>query len=156
MNGSNLGLKRHVLKCGNLTQIYDNIIVLEDDLIVSPLLYTYAKQVLHYYKDREEIAGFGLYSFQRNPTSNMPFYPINDGTDVYFLQYACSWGQMWTKNKWGDFYNWYNENKDKEFYDRKIPSHVCNWDNKSWLKYHIKYVIEANKFFVYPQLRSVF
>src|SRR5574344_1345043 len=32
----NLGLKRHILTCGDLTQDHDGIILLEDDLVVSP------------------------------------------------------------------------------------------------------------------------
>ena len=35
----NLGLKRHILCCGDLTQDYDGIILLEDDLVVSPDFY---------------------------------------------------------------------------------------------------------------------
>ena len=31
---TNLGLKEHILKCGNLTNIYENVIVLEDDIVV--------------------------------------------------------------------------------------------------------------------------
>lgn len=146
----NLGLKRHILQCGNLTEKFENIIVLEDDLIVSPLLYIYAKQVLEYYKDDRKIAGFGLYSFQRNPINNLPFYPMNEASDVYFLQYACSWGQMWTRNQWNEFYAWY-ENNNEDFSSATIPSNVKSWGEKSWLKYYIKYIIETDKFFVYPQ-----
>ena len=147
----NLGLKKHILQCGKLTNEYENVIVLEDDLIVSPLIYIYAKQVLEFYKEEEKIAGFGLYSFQRNPLNNLPFYPMNDGSDVYFMQYACSWGQMWTKNQWNKFYNWYEDDNNEDFSAINIPNNVKSWGSKSWLKYYIKYVIETNKYFVYPQ-----
>ncbi len=148
----NLGLKEHIIKCGNLTNIYENVIVLEDDIIVSPMMYIYAKQVLEFYKDDKRIAGFGLYSFQRNPSTNLPFFPINNGTDIYFMQYACSWGQLWTKDRWNDFYKWYQKNKNTEFKNYNIPSSVRNWGEKSWLKYHIIYLILTNKLFVYPQI----
>ena len=32
----NMGLRKHILSCGDLTRKYENIIVLEDDLVVSP------------------------------------------------------------------------------------------------------------------------
>lgn len=148
----NLGLRRHILECGNLTNIYENIIVLEDDIVVSPMMYMYAKQVINYYKDQFQIAGFGLYSFQRNPINNLPFYPIDNGTDVYFMQYACSWGQIWTKDRWNNFYSWYKENKDKDFSNySNIPQNVKQWGENSWLKYHVIYTILNNKYFVYPQ-----
>lgn len=149
----NMGLKKHILECGKLTEIYQNIIVLEDDIIVSPLMYEYAKQVIRFYKNEDRIAGFGLYSFQRNPANNLPFYPLNNGTDIYFMQYACSWGQIWTRDRWEEFYNWYLENKNKDFSsDPRIPTNVKKWGEKSWLKYHVIYTILKDKYFVYPQI----
>lgn len=149
----NLGLKCHVLLCGNLTSKYENVIVLEDDIVVSPLIYIYAKQVLQFYKNEKKVAGFGLYSFQRNPLNNLPFIPINNTSDVYFLQYACSWGQLWTKEKWKEFYEWYLKNKENDFSNcPAIPKNIKKWGEKSWLKYHTIYTILNNKFFVYPQV----
>lgn len=149
----NMGLRNHILECGKLTDVYENIIVLEDDIVVSPLMYIYAKQVIDYYKGRQEIAGFGLYSFQRNPINNLPFYPINNGSDVYFMQYACSWGQIWTRERWNDFYNWYEKNRDKDFSKCiNIPQNVKQWKENSWLKYHVIYTILNHKYFVYPQI----
>lgn len=147
----NLGLRKHVLQCGNLTKKYKNLIVLEDDIVVSPLMYIYAKQVLHFYKNKEEIAGFGLYKFERNQYVNEPFYPINDGSDVFFAQVACSWGQMWTCSQWEKFYNWYINNQNENFDETNMPSNIKKWSDKSWLKYYMKYLVEKNKYFVYPQ-----
>lgn len=148
----NYGLKKHVIYCGNLTNKYDNIIVLEDDLVVSPLMVQYAKQAINFYSNDDSISGIGLYSFQRNPLNNYPFYPLNNGSDVYFMQYACSWGQLWSKAKWHHFYEWYELNKENDFMDNeKIPDYIKKWGSKSWLKYYTFYCILNNKFFVYPQ-----
>ena len=38
----NIGLRRNIISCGDLTSEYDAVIVLEDDLIVSPLFFDYA------------------------------------------------------------------------------------------------------------------
>lgn len=54
----NMGLRNHILECGKLTNRYENVIVLEDDIVVSPLMYTYAKQVIEFYKENKDIAGF--------------------------------------------------------------------------------------------------
>ena len=147
----NMGLRSHILECGNLTETYENIIVLEDDIVVSPLIYMYASQVIDFYKNDNNIAGFALYRSQRNQYCNMPFYPINNGSDVYFMQYACSWGQVWTKDRWRDFYYWYKKHKDDDFSNYlEIPNHIKHWGDNSWLKYHIIYTILTNKYFVYP------
>lgn len=149
----NMGLRNHILDCGKLTNIYENIIVLEDDLLVSPLMYKYACQVIDFYKHDTNIAGFGLYSFQRNFINDIPFYPMNNGSDIYFMQCACSWGQIWTKDRWNSFYSWYEKNKNTNFSGYvEIPKIVLNWRENSWLKFHIIYTILTNKYFVYPQI----
>lgn len=148
----NMGLKKHILECGNLTKKYENIIVLEDDVVVLPLVYKYAEQIINYYRDDMRIAGFGLYSFQRNLINNLPFFHINNASDVFFMQYACSWGQIWTKNRWKEFYDWYQKNSNKDFSsDPRISRNIKQWGENSWLKYHIIYCIMNKKYFVYPQ-----
>jgi len=39
-----LGLRSHILSCGDLSQTYRTVIILEDDLVVSPAFYDYAVQ----------------------------------------------------------------------------------------------------------------
>ena len=43
------GLRKHILQCGDYTSVYDAVIVLEDDLIVSESFYLYAKNAVAYY-----------------------------------------------------------------------------------------------------------
>ncbi len=147
-----LGLRKHILTCGGFTKQYQNTAVFEDDLYVSECYYRFAKQAVEFYKDDDRIAGVALYSNFWDQGSNRPFLPISDQYDVYFMQYACSWGQIWTKEKWKKFLSWYNENDGEISFSPKIPENVGQWSNNSWLKYHIKYCIETNKFFVYPRI----
>lgn len=147
-----LGLKKHVLSIGEWTKKYENIIVFEDDLFVSPYFFDYVKQCVEKYGDDDRIAGIGLYNNNLDQNSGYGFSAINDGYDVYFMQYACSWGQVWTQNKWQKFMQWYKEN-DKPFYDDEIvPLNVNRWNEKSWLKYHVKYCAETERFFVFPHI----
>ncbi|MCK4747327.1 MAG: glycosyltransferase, partial [Bacteroidales bacterium] len=55
-----LGLRNHILQCAGLSQQYGSVIILEDDLYVSPYFYDYAVQALTYYTDDQEIAGISL------------------------------------------------------------------------------------------------
>ncbi len=143
------GLKKHILSCGDFLENYDAVAVLEDDLIVSQGLYSYFDSSVNFYEKDENIAGISLYKILWNQNSELPFEPVNNGYSTYFMQYAMSWGQIWMKQQWFDFKEWYKSN-DEQF-DPKgfIPQRVCSW-KKSWLKYHIKYCIEKNKYFVYP------
>lgn len=145
----NLGLKQHVLYCGELIKNYDALIILEDDIIVAPSFYLYAQAAVKFYSSDNNIAGISLYNFNLNYQTELPFYPVKIDSDVYFMKCAQSWGQVWMKNQWNDFIEWYNQNKEFSS-SKKLPSTICNWPKSSWLKYHTKYCIEQNKYFVYP------
>ena len=148
-----LGLRHHILECGDLTARYGSIILLEDDLFVSPYFYTYARQCMEFYASDSNIAGVSLYSHAYNETAYMGFRPFEDGSDVFFLQIASSWGQSWTRTQWQHFIEWYEKNKDRNFAGMgRIPENVLEWSESSWKKYFIAYMIESNKFFVYPRL----
>lgn len=145
-----LGLKKHVMECGKLLDIYENIIVLEDDLYVSKNFYQYTKLMIEKYNDNLDIAGISLYNYPRNQYANLPFYPQIDQYDVYFMKVASSWGQVWSKKSWKLFLDWLDKNIDiKELH---IPTHIKEWDDKSWLKYHHAYCANENKYFVYPRV----
>ncbi len=146
----NLGLRKHVLECGNLLEEFDALIVLEDDLIVAPNFYFYSVASIEQYFNNPEIAGISLYNFQINYLTITPFYPIKNEFDAYFINCAQSWGQIWMKNQWNDFISWYNVNNDEFVELNHLPKSLSSWPPSSWLKYHTRYCIERNKYFVYP------
>lgn len=145
-----LGLRNHIISCGNLLKDFDAMAILEDDTLVSPLFYSYLKQSVQFYENQNEIAGISLYNHQWQIDSDRPFNAANNRYDNYYLQYAQSWGQIWMKKQWFDFINWYNNNKETSFLETTLPGNLQKWPESSWLKYHIKYCIETNKYFVYP------
>lgn len=146
-----LGLRNHVLECGNLTKQYENIAVFEDDIYVSEYFYRFTKQAIDLYGNDDRIAGIALYSHHWDQNSGRPFQPLVDKHDVYFMQYACSWGQVWSRDKWQSFIEWYKVNDGEILSSPDLPQNVSRWGDNSWLKYHIKYCIETNRFFVYPR-----
>lgn len=144
------GLRNHILSCGDFLNEFEAIAVLEDDVVVAPGFYSFMKQAVNYYREDEKIAGISLYSHKINVNANVPFLPQPSSKDVFFLQFAQSWGQIWMKNQWFEFKNWYLENKDRPIEAANVPTYVSGWPKTSWLKYHIKYCIEKKKYFVYP------
>lgn len=144
------GLRNHILKCGEYLQEFEAIAVLEDDVVVAPGFYAYLKSSVAAYQDDEHIAGISLYNHLWNVNANLPFQPAYSKYDVYFLQYAQSWGQIWMRKQWNDFMDWYRDNHSGFPEDPDIPAFVLSWPESSWLKYHIKYCIKKNKFFAYP------
>lgn len=145
----NLGLREHILKCGDLTEEYGSIILLEDDILVAPSFYEFGRKAAAYYDDETEVAGISLYSYEYEELGLFRFYAMNKGSDTYFMQWAASWGQLWTKKQWCGFREWYSANKN--IAKTNIPDRVKKWD-KSWKKFYIAYLVEKNKFFVYPYI----
>lgn len=146
-----LGLKKHIFKCGDLTEKFNNVIILEDDLFVSPYFYKYAISSIRFYATDENIGGISLYSYQRAESANFTFRPLYDDFDVYFMQFPSSWGQCWTKNQWSSFKVWLSENHSNDFINNLTPKFVENWPVTSWKKLFVAYLIDKNKYFVFPK-----
>lgn len=147
----NLGLRKHILKCGGLSLEYGAVIVLEDDLFVSPNFYLFTKQALQFSSGKESIGGISLYSHKLNVHTRDNFSPLEDGFDNWYFQFASSWGQAWTKEQWSGFMDWYHKNPDIDS-NKDVPAYVRSWSPKSWLKYNIAYLIEKDYYFLYPKI----
>lgn len=148
----NKGLKKHILFCGDLTEKYNDIILLEEDLFVSRFFYNYAKEALYYYNNNQSVAGISLYQYEYIEADDLPFKPLVDGYDTYFIQTASSWGQAWNKKQWQGFKRWYKNNEIWDDKDSRLPADVLNWPETSWKKYFIKYLVETDKYFVFPRI----
>lgn len=152
----NLGLREHIINCGRLSNSYDGIILLEDDLFVAPYFYDFIQTTQSKYSLEQSIAGVSLYSHLYNETACLPFTAVSDEYDVFFMQLACSWGQCWLSHQWQNFENWYDKNSKLDLSkDTDIPYDVRLWPDTSWKKYFIKFMIDENKFFVYPHISQV-
>ena len=147
-----MGLKTHLLTCGDYSTEFGSVIVLEDDLMVAPGFYKFATGALNFYRDREDkIAGISLYAQRFNETALLPFEPMPSPFSVYFMQLASSWGVAWSAKQWIDFKLWLShfEHSDKKQVP-EMPHNIKKWPLSSWKKLFDYYLIERNKFFVYP------
>lgn len=143
------GLKNHVLQCGDLSEKYGAVIILEDDLIVSKSFYYYVIESLSFYKNDKNIAGISLYSHAWNGYTNTFFTPQRNEYDTFFGQFSITWGECWTKSQWTDFRIWYKENSN--YVDsQQIPDSINRWGEQSWGKFFAKYIAEKNKYYVIP------
>jgi GR25 family glycosyltransferase involved in LPS biosynthesis len=148
------GLRSHIIQCGDLTNEYRAVVILEDDITVSENFYAYVKQTLDAYEQDDRVAGISLYKHHVNVGVNHFFEPEFIGYDVFMMQFAQSWGQCWTKSMWDGFKTWYNQNEDyyvNDYHDFKsIPDNILHWGNQSWMKYYMAYLAETHKYYVYP------
>lgn len=92
----NLGLKQNIISGINyVLDRYENVIVLEDDLQVSPNFINFINKALNYYKNEKNIisiSGFGL--------SNENLNNLNTKKDFYLNHRFPSWGWATWKSKW--------------------------------------------------------
>jgi hypothetical protein len=144
---TNLGLREHILSCGDMSVKYGSIILLEDDLRVSNGFYKYASKASSFYKDEINVAGISLYAYEFEELGWYRFYPKKIGGDTFFMQWAASWGQLWTQKQWVNFRDWYKDHKNIDTIN--IPDEVKLW-KKSWKKFFIAYLVDQEKFFAYP------
>lgn len=145
----NLGLRKHIISCGDLSSRYGAVIVLEDDCYVSRNFYNYTVQSVAFFGKDESIASIALYSNRINENVLLPFEPLYDGHDNYFMQVPCSWGQVWTENQWLAFKSFY-EKEPVIGNDDNIPERIKKWSESSWKKYFYKYLVDEKKFVMYP------
>lgn len=150
-NGEHLGLRRHVIQCGDLVIDHDAVIVLEDDLYVDPYYYQYACAALSHFASDPTVAGISLYSQEYNEYAGLPFRPMRNGASCYPMQVPCSWGQCWTQAQWFSFKDWYRS-ADAATVDATIglPDAVKRWPESSWKKYYAAYLVRTGRYFVYP------
>ncbi len=146
-----LGLRNHVLHCGDYLNIYDldALVVFEDDILPAYGFFHFVTAATEKYIKDNDIAGVSLYAHHINFNTGQTFVPVMGEYDNYFLQCAQSWGQLWFRNQWNDFRRWY-KNQKEIVESSLLPANVVSWPETSWLKYHIKYCVEKNKYFVYP------
>lgn len=143
-----MGLRHHIISCGDLTEKYGAVMILEDDLYVSPDFYNYAMEALLKYGDHDKIAGISLNTKRELLESPYPFFPLHTGYDVFFQQFASSWGQVWNLRMWRLFKEWYNENQILPN-SVNVPITILNYPETSWAKFYQTYVVEQDKYYVF-------
>jgi hypothetical protein len=147
-----LGVDEHNLACGDLSQEYGAIIMLEDDLFVSPHFYEYTVRALEAYSDDPRIGGLALHTQRHSDATPLGFEAFEDGSDVFFSQIACSWGQSWTAAQWSGFRQWLAEQPEELPANPGVPAMVRSWHASSWKKRYITYLVDTSRYFVYPRI----
>lgn len=148
IESNRLGLKKHISQCAGMSRFFKGVIILEDDLFVSPDFYHYSNCCLDYYGDDEKTAGIALFSAENNGFVGIPFQPVQSGYDVYACQAVCSWGEIWNWRMWNSFSEWMKKwNEDYTAID--MPSEIKGW-TRAWSKYYYAYMISTGRFFIYP------
>jgi hypothetical protein len=93
----NFGLAKSVITgVSSVFENYGRVIVLEDDLEVSPNFLGYMNRGLEFYYDHESVFSIGAYQFPTTTMSVREDYEF----DTYLGVRCCSWGWATWKDRW--------------------------------------------------------
>ena len=93
---TNRGLARSIISgVSRLCEEFGRVIVVEDDLVVSPQFLTYMNAALDRYSQDERIMQISGYMF--------PITAFSDRTDAFFLPFTTSWGWATWARAWKHF-----------------------------------------------------
>lgn len=148
-----LGLVGNVFHAAGLAEQYDAVVLLEDDLVISPRFYDYACGALAAYGDDPRLAGIALNALWFNGFTHQPFIPLLDDGDTFFLQLSTPQGQVYTAAQWAAFRAWLTET---EFPGRNSVSTATHdlfstFPVDDWLHTKALYLAETNRYYVYPR-----
>lgn len=90
---TNKGLAGSIIEgVTQVLELYDSVIVLEDDLVSSANFLNYMNEALNYYKEENKV--FSVTGF------SISIENISSESDVYFTSRSSSWGWATWKNRW--------------------------------------------------------
>jgi hypothetical protein len=127
---NNNGLARSIIKgVSHVLEMYEDIIVLEDDLVVSPDFIEYMNQALELFRNQMEVFSISGYCAPI-PIKNYTF-------DNFFYQRINSWGWASWKNRW-TMVDW-ELNDFNEFFRKKTNREKFNKGGKDLSMMLLKY-----------------
>lgn len=162
LSETNKGLAESVISgVTKILEIYESVIVLEDDIETQPAFLTFSNEALAFYKDKKEIFSISGYAF--------PIELAHDYThDVYIAPRASSWGwstwaDRWNKNDWAvsDFRSFIIDSKATKAFNQggsdltKMLQKQMNGKINSWAIRWCYTHFKNNAFCLYPSVSLV-
>ena len=125
-SNENKGLSKSIISgVTSVLKEHETVIVLEDDLVVSPYFVDYMRNGLLKYKDDRQVMSIAGYSY--------PIFAetLEDKSDTYFLKLTTSWG--W--GTWKDSWDFFEKDVDKivqNFSKDEIKEFNINNSENNW------------------------
>lgn len=150
IQNTRLGLKKHIFQCADLTEFFRAVILLEDDLFLSPSFYQFAVDAVAKYGDDNRIAEIALYRNNDNGYAGFPFEPMQNGADVFLWQDVCTSGEILTKSMWDKFTQWRDVIcTDEIIQSTDMPDRIKGW-TRAWSKPYNAFVVSTKRHVVFP------
>ncbi len=150
---SNLGLREHVLLCGDLVSDYDLLVVIEDDVVVAPAALEVLVPAVEAYQDDPLIQQFSLYSPSLMEATRSPFAPIDDGNPGFLLRVPQSWGQAYLPAQWRAFRDFVADPGNAVLlHGKDLPANAYSWPrDSSWKRDHFCFMMATEGYSWIPR-----
>ena len=145
-----LGVDQHNLACMKLAEQLGNVVVLEDDLVVSPAFQSYLLSMESLAKSEKNLAGISLYRYPMVEQDHFSFELIPNDEFVYYQQRSSSNGCFYTWDMLQPYFV-FLETFNSDFNNYVLPQNVMNWGDEVWEKSFYCYVQQANKYVAFPR-----
>lgn len=141
-----LGLVEHFHRCGDLTDRFGSVVLLEDDLMVGPTFHRWAGAALAASAADDRVAGVCLAGPWFDGYRHLAFTPILDGSAGWYLQIPWFHGMAWTADQWGHYRRWQPPNP-------AVPIHRAfdRLDEDEWFPDAVRYLVATNRFYLLPR-----
>jgi len=140
----------------NVLDSYEKVIVLEDDLVVSPFFLEYMNKALDFYQDNKKVGAISGYTYPLRSLSNCK-------NDVYALRKGDCWGWATWKERWNNA-SWQVFPRKKYVNNIRIRNQFekleAGWDaimiayfkgdNSSWAIRWVYYLMKSKYYTIYP------
>ncbi len=158
----NKGLSKSIIEgVTKVVNVYDKVIVLEDDLLTSPNFLNYMNETLDYYSNNNKIFSISGYTLNLDALSNL-------SKDVYLGVRASSWGWGTWKNRWENVdwevkdYNSFKKSFISRYNFNKGGSDMCgmlknqmNGKIDSWAIRFCYDQFKKNQYTVFPKISKL-
>lgn len=141
-----LGLVDHFHFCGDLTERFGSLVLLEDDLIVGPNFHHWATAAIEAASHDRRVSGVCLSSPWFDGYRHLPFEPILDGSAGFYLQIPWFHGMAWSADMWRRYRTWQPR-------EPTVPIHraFAQLDEDEWFPNAVRYLVDSGSYYLMPR-----
>jgi hypothetical protein len=147
---SQLGVDAHNLACMRMAEEIGNVLILEDDLVVSSHFQAYLDAALPNYEETPEVFGVSLYRYSINEKNHFPFQLLPNNEFAYYQQRSSSKGTFYTWNKLEPFFN-FMASFDGDYSKFHLPQNVLKWSDEVFEKAVYIFLQASNSYMLFPR-----
>lgn len=140
-----LGVDAHNLWAFEFGSNLDGVLILEDDLTLSPYAMEYIRSCEGVLR-QENVKGLSLYRYTFREEDHFPFELIPNDEFIYYQQRSSSKGCYYSAQNLKEYLSW-----DGTLSDVDLPKNVASWGDEVWEKSYYRYLIEEDAYLAFPR-----